>query len=98
VLAKLILVSYNLERERERASAFTPRCGASSCFEYCQESSMYRTQNNNATSLLKNVFVPADEEMERHLRGVSSGQPQLFAEIAWSHDLRVIPEHTDHIH
>jgi hypothetical protein len=31
-------------------------------------------------------------EMESQLRGVSSGQPHLFAEIAWSHDLRALPE------
>jgi hypothetical protein len=30
--------------------------------------------------------------MESQLRGVSSGQPQLFAEIARSHDLRALPE------
>jgi hypothetical protein len=30
--------------------------------------------------------------MESQLRGVSSGQPQLFAEIAQSHDLRAPPE------
>jgi hypothetical protein len=62
------------------------------CSEYVQESSKYRTRNDNATSLLKNVFVTADKEMERQLHGVSSGQPQLFAEIARSHDLRAIPE------
>jgi hypothetical protein len=30
--------------------------------------------------------------MESQLPGVSSGQPQLFAEIAQSHDLRALPE------
>jgi hypothetical protein len=33
-----------------------------------------------------------DMEMESQLRDVSSGQPQLFAEIARSHDLRALPE------
>jgi hypothetical protein len=30
--------------------------------------------------------------MESQLRGVSCGQPQLFAEIARSHDLGALPE------
>jgi hypothetical protein len=50
------------------------------------------TRNDNATSLLKSVFVTTDKEMESQLSGVSSGQPQLFAEIAQSHDLRALPE------
>jgi hypothetical protein len=33
-----------------------------------------------------------ETEMESQLRGVSSGQPQLFAEIARCHDLRALPE------
>jgi hypothetical protein len=33
-----------------------------------------------------------ETEMESQLRGVSSGQPQLFAEIAGCHDLRALPE------
>jgi hypothetical protein len=33
--------------------------------------------------------------MESQLRGVFSGQPQLFAEIARSHDLRALPEHSE---
>jgi hypothetical protein len=33
-----------------------------------------------------------ETEMESQLRGVSSGQPQLFAEIAQCHDLRALPE------
>jgi hypothetical protein len=36
-------------------------------------------------------------EMESQLRGVSSGQPQLFAEIARSHDLRALPEHVNFV-
>jgi hypothetical protein len=31
-------------------------------------------------------------ENESQLRGVSSGQPQLFAKIARCHDLRALPE------
>jgi hypothetical protein len=50
------------------------------------------TRNVNATFLLKNVFVTPDKEMESQLRGVSSGQPQLFAEIVRSHDLHALPE------
>jgi hypothetical protein len=50
-------------------------------------------RNDNATSRLKSVFVTTDKEMESQLRGVSSGQPQLFAEIARCHDLRALPEH-----
>jgi hypothetical protein len=33
-----------------------------------------------------------ETEMESQLRGVSSSQPQLFAEIAQCHDLRALPE------
>jgi hypothetical protein len=65
---------------------------SSSCSDFVQYSLKYRRQNDNATSLLKNVFVAADEEMERQLLGVSSGQPQLFAKIARSRDLHPIPE------
>jgi hypothetical protein len=53
---------------------------------------MLGTQNGYTSCLVKSVFVTAEKEMERHLRGVSSGQPQLFAEIARSHDLRALPE------
>jgi hypothetical protein len=38
-----------------------------------------------------------ETEMESQLRGVSSGQPQLFAEIAQFHDLRALPEQPFHI-
>jgi hypothetical protein len=34
-------------------------------------------------------------EIESQLRGVSSGQPQLFVKIARSHDLRALPEQCD---
>jgi hypothetical protein len=35
--------------------------------------------------------------MESQLRSVSSGQPQLFAEIVQCHDLRALPEHTTYM-
>jgi hypothetical protein len=60
--------------------------------------SSFGTRNDNATSRFKSVLVrirkwiTPDMEMESLLRGVSSGQPQLFAEIARSHDLRALPE------
>jgi hypothetical protein len=53
---------------------------------------MLGTQNGYTSCLVKSVFVTAEKEMESQLRGVSSGQPQLFAEIARSHDLRALPE------
>jgi hypothetical protein len=37
-----------------------------------------------------------ETEMESQLHGVSSGQHQLFAEIAQCHDWRALPEHEKH--
>jgi hypothetical protein len=53
---------------------------------------MLGTRNGFTSCLVKSVFVTAEKEIESQLRGVSSGQPQLFAKIARSHDLRVLPE------
>jgi hypothetical protein len=53
---------------------------------------MLGTQNGYMSCLVKSVFVTAEKEMESQLHGVSSSQPQLFAEIARSHDLRALPE------
>jgi hypothetical protein len=35
-----------------------------------------------------------ETEIKSLLRGVSSDQPQLFAEIAQCHDLHALPEHS----